>query len=91
MGNSKKEKSPYGKHSFEDVLVAESGHYYIQLGDDMFESENGKMAFNKDRAEHFFNQLRKGLDDLKEHGTQEQKEEASWMLYHLKMYPLRIH
>lgn len=91
MSDEKKEKSPYGKHSVEDVMATEAGRYYIQLGDDMFESETGKMAFDRDRAEYFFNQIREGLDNLKANGTESEKEEAVWVLGNLRMIPLRIH
>ena len=69
-------KSPYKNHTEEEVLKTESGNYYIQIGEDMFESEYGKLAFNKDRANHFFMAVWRGLEDMKVNGSLEDKEEA---------------
>lgn len=89
--SSKKEKSPYGEHTVEDVLKAEAGNYYIQLGDDMFISESGKLAFRKEKAEFFYDRIMEGLRDMKDNGSEEEKEDAHQMLLHIRIYPLRIH
>lgn len=88
--SSKKEKSPYGEHSVKDVIMAETDTYYIQLGDDLFCSESGKLAFKKERAEFYLDQILEGLRDMKLNGTKKEKEDAHNMLLHLRIYPFRI-
>lgn len=85
----KDDKSPYKHYTVEEVMAAESGNYTIQVGGDLF-SYNGKMAFSKDRADHFYKNILAGLNDLKEHGTEVEKEDAIKCILHLKIIPLRI-
>lgn len=89
--NKKSEKSPYKDHTIEEVMEAEAGNYYIQIGDGMFESESGKLAFSKDRAEHFYMAVWEGLRDMKKNGTQEEREEAHKCLLNFRIIPLRFH
>lgn len=91
MSSKKNRKSVYGQHSLEDVLHAEAGNYYIQIGDNMFESETGKLAFNKDRAEAFYEQILSGLIHMKKSGNQEDREEAILCMLNLRIVPLRFH
>lgn len=91
MSKKKSEKNPYGQHSVEDVNAAEAGFYYIQLGGDIFQSEEGKMAFDKERVDFYFSEIWNGLEDMKENGTAEEKSDASQCLLNLKIFPLRIH
>lgn len=91
MSSSKKEKSPYKRHSIEEVMAAENGNYYIQIGDTMFESDTGKLAFNKERAEMFYDNILAGLIDMKKNGTYEEKEEATFCQLNLRIIPLRFH
>lgn len=72
-------------------MQAEAGNYYIQIGDGMFESETGKLAFSKDRAEAFFDQIIAGLIDMRKNGTPEEKEEAIACQLNLRIIPLRFH
>lgn len=87
---SKEEKSPYGKYTIEEIVQAESGHYVIQVGGDLF-SYNGKMAFSRARVEKFFDDIFLGLNDMKENGSDLEKDDALKCLSMLKIYPLRIH
>lgn len=89
--SDKDDKNPYGKYSIEDVVEAESGNYYIQMGADCFETEAGKMAFTKDRAEQFLNTITKGLVDLQQNGSEVEKKDATLCLNNLRIVPLRIH
>lgn len=91
MSKKKQEKNPYGKHSVEDIVAAESGFYYIQLGGDIFMSEEGKMAFDKERADYFFSEIWNGLLHMKENGTKTEKDDAVQCFLTLKVFPLRIH
>lgn len=88
---SESNKSPYRQHSVEDVIKAETGNYYIQIGDGMFESEQGKLAFSKERAEAFYDQIREGLLDMQKKGSQEDKDEAMFCLMNFRIIPLRFH
>lgn len=72
-------------------MQVEAGHYYIQIGDNLFESESGKLAFQKDRAEHFFAVVWQGLRDMKENGTPEEQAEADHCLLNFRIIPLRFH
>lgn len=90
MAKKKTEKSPYGKFSIQDVAEAEAGHFVIQVGADLF-SYNDKMAFNKERTEKFFEDILNGLNDMKENGSKEEREDALKCLINLRIYPLRIH
>ncbi|NJO48228.1 MAG: hypothetical protein HC840_00770 [Leptolyngbyaceae cyanobacterium RM2_2_4] len=89
--NKKPEKSPYKSHTIEEVMQAEAGHYYIQIGDGMFESESGKLAFTKDRAENFYFQIWEGLKDMKANGSKKDREEALNCLLNFRIIPLRFH
>lgn len=91
MSLKKPEKSPYRDYSIEEVMATEAGAYYIQLGTSIFESETGKLAFNKDRAEEFFEMAYLGLQDLKANGTYAEKEEATNALLHFRIIPLKFH
>lgn len=89
--SKKPEKSPYKDHTIEEVMQVEAGSYYIQIGDGMFESESGKLAFNKDRADHYYGVVWQGLADMKEHGSPEEQEEALKCLLNFRIIPLRFH
>mgnify|MGYP001563774016 CR=1 FL=1 len=85
------EKSPYGQHSIGDVLDAENGNYYLQVGEEIFSTDLGKMAFNKDRVEHFYQKTWNGLLYIIKTGSEEEKLDAYKCLLSLKIHPLRIH
>lgn len=72
-------------------MAAEAGHYYIQVGTEIFASENGKMAFTKDRVEYFLDQIVEGLEDMKQNGSAEEQEDARACFLNLRIFPLRIH
>jgi hypothetical protein len=91
MADKKADKSPYKSHSVEEIMQTEAGNYYIQIGDSLFESEYGKIAFSKDRADHFFSVVWQGLRDMKESGDAEEKKEAEYCLLHFRIIPLRFH
>ena len=88
---SESKKSPYRQHSVEEVVKTETGSYYIQIGDGMFESEQGKLAFTKERAEAFFQQIMDGLVEMRKTGSQEDKDEAMFCLMNFRIIPLRFH
>lgn len=71
-------------------MATESGNYVIQVGGDFF-SHNGKMAFSKQRAEHFFENVLIGLMEMRQHGTDAEYEDATACLLNLRIIPLRIH
>lgn len=79
------------KFTEQDLIEAEAGHYYIQIGDDIFITEDGMMAFNKKRAEHFFDVARAGLEDMKQNGNEQLRTDAVSCLMFLRIHPLRIH
>lgn len=89
--SKKAEKSPYKNHTLREVMEAEAGHYYIQLGDSMFETESGLMAFSKERAEKFYAQILEGLQDMKKNGTKQDQAEAVMVLLNFRIVPLRFH
>lgn len=92
MSSSKKpEKSPFGGHSVQDVAKAEEGSYYIQIGSSMFESESGKLAFSKERANTIYMNIWEDLDHMKENGTPQEQEDARQCLLHFRIIPLRFH
>lgn len=91
MSNKKEEKGPPKGRSLEELMKVEAGYYYIQIGDNLFESESGKLVFQKDRAEYFFAAVWQGLRDMKENGTKEEVEEANHCLLHFRIIPLRFH
>lgn len=72
-------------------MQAEAGNYYIQIADGMFESETGKLAFSKERAEAFYDQILAGLIDMRKNGTPEEKEEAIACMLNFRIIPLRFH
>lgn len=88
---SDRNKNPYKEHSVEEVAKAETGNYYIQIGDSMFENEHGKLAFSKDRAEAFYDQIMDGLAEMRKTGSKEDKEEAMFCLTNFRIIPLRFH
>lgn len=85
------EKSPYKHFTIEQVEAAERGHFYIQIGQDIFTTETGHMAFNKDKTDKFFLQLWDALDHMKKTGNKKEVEDAHICLNNLKIFPLRIH
>lgn len=89
--DNKSEKNPYKDHSLEDVMKAESGSFYIQIGEGMFQSENGKLAFNKERADDFFMAAWEGLKEMKQKGSPQEQEEAMRCLLNFRIIPLRFH
>lgn len=84
-------KSAYRHYSEEDIAQTESGTYVIQVGGDLFQSPNGKMGFNKDRAEMFYADIMGGLTAMKKDGNDLEKEDAEKCLLNLRIVPLRIH
>lgn len=88
---AKKEvQSPYKNYSLDEIASAESGNYVIQVGDDFF-SYNGKIGFSRQRAEMFYDDVMAGLNEMKETGSDLEKEDAVKCLLLLRMFPLRIH
>ena len=90
MSKKKAEKSPYVRYTEEEIVAAEYGHFVIQVGGDLF-SYNGKMAFTRERADKFYDDIIEGLTDMKKNGNEVEKEDAVKCLIMLKMFPLRIH
>ncbi len=90
MSEKVSKKSPYKNYSVEDIAATEFGTYVIQVGDDLF-SYNGKMGFNLQRAEMFYDDIIAGLHDMKKNGSKTEKEDAVKCLLLLKIFPLRIH
>jgi hypothetical protein len=87
----KKEKSPYKDHTIEEVIATEKDAYYIQIDNTMFESPSGKLAFTKERADKFYEQVMHGLLQMRESGTEAEKKEAIECLTNLRIVPLRFH
>lgn len=91
MPDEKKDsKSPYGQYSEDDVMNAESGNYFIQVGSDIF-SHNGKMAFSRKKAEAYYDSIMEDLIAMKQHGDDTEKSDAKACLLFLKIHPMRIH
>ena len=91
MSKNKKSDIMYGGYTAEEVVAIEAMHYYIQIGDEMLESETGKLSFGKGRAEQLFSQVFEGLRHMKKFGTQEEKADAEHCLLNFRIWPLRIH
>lgn len=72
-------------------MRTEAGNYYIQIGDGMFESESGKLAFTKDRADYFYMAVWEGLKDMLKNGNQAEREDALKCLLNFRIVPLRFH
>lgn len=87
----KLDENPYPSNTFEEIMQTESGRYYIQVGEGMFESENGKLAFTKERAEYFYMMAWEGLKNMKEHGSPEEQEDAHKCLLNFRIVSLRFH
>ncbi len=87
----KKDQNPYGRHTVEEVMQTEKDRYYIQVGDAMFENENGKVAFTIDRAEYFYMMAWEGLKSMRKHGTPEEQDEAVKCLLNFRIISLRFH
>lgn len=90
MSNEKEDKSPYGQYSVEEVILVEAGHYFIQVGGDIF-SFDGKMAFSRERAEMFYDTIFNDLNSMKENGTEIQQADAKSCLFFLRIHRMRIH
>jgi hypothetical protein len=90
MSDETPPKSPYLNYTEEEILATEKGIFVIQIGADLF-SHNGKMGFTKDRAEQFYDNIVMGLEDLRENGTDIEKEDAFACLCNLRIMPLKIH
>lgn len=91
MPDDKKDpKSPWGQYSEEEVIQVEAGHYFIQIGVDIFENE-GKMAFTRETAEKLYDGIFEDLMAMKENGTEKQKEDATGCLLFLRIHPMRVH
>lgn len=91
MSDEKKDpKSPYGQYTEHEVMLVEAGHYFIQVGSDIF-SYDGKMAFSRSRAEHFYDSIFKDLTAMKENGNKQEQADAKTCLGLLRIFPMRIH
>jgi hypothetical protein len=87
----KKEKSPFGKYSQEQIEEAESKNFIILLGHDLFCNEEGRYTFLKEDAEVYHDQIRGGLMEILENGSMTEKQEAEVCLFFLKILPFRLH
>lgn len=85
----KKTKSPFLGFEVDDVLYAEANFYVVQVGEDLFEHK-GKMAFSKDKAILYYNQILEELTDMYHTGTPNDRKRAKVGLSYLKVLPLRI-
>jgi len=83
-------KGPYGQYTEHEVMLVEAGHYFIQVGSDIF-SFDGKMAFTRQRAEQFYDSIFKDLTTMKERGNPEEQQDAKTCLLLLRIFPMRIH
>jgi hypothetical protein len=84
-------KSPYRSYSEEDIAATEFGTFVIQVGDDLFSTPNGKMAFNLQRAEMFYEDILGSLHAMKKEGNDIEREDAEKCLLLLRIMPLKIH
>lgn len=91
MSEEKPKKSAYINYTEEQIMATESGNYVIQVGSDFYKSESGKMGFSKERAEQLYETVIIGLMEMRQHGTQEEYEDATMCLLNLRIMPLRIH
>jgi hypothetical protein len=84
------DKNPFITYSLEEIMQIEAGHYFIQIGTDVF-SEEGKMAFSRDRAEHLYDGILEDLTLLSENGNEIQQADAKACLLFLQIHSMRIH
>lgn len=91
MSKPKDEKSPYGDFTVEEIELAETGAYVIQLGGEFFDYY-GKFSFDKKTADSFYKTLYDGLYELTQTSTtEEEKLDAIRSILLLKIHPLRFH
>jgi hypothetical protein len=83
-------KSPYGRFSLEDIVAIEAGHYFIQVGSDIF-CYNEKEVFTRDRAEMFYDSIFKDLTAMKEKGDEVAQADAKACLFYLRIHKMRVH
>jgi len=91
MSSGKKRDIMYAGHTIEEVMAIEALHYYIQIGDEILESETGKLSFSKERTEALFAQVMESLRHMKKHGNAEERADAEKCLANFRIWPLRIH
>jgi len=89
MSDEKDPKNPYVTYTLEEIMQIEAGHYFIQVGTDIF-SDDGKMAFSKDRAEHLYDNILKDLTIMKKDGTELEQADAQGCLLFLQIHKMRI-
>lgn len=91
MSDDKKEKKEvFGQYTVEEVAVIEFGHYYLQVGADIF-SYNDKLAFSRDRAEHFYDSVLRDLIVMEKSKDPVAKQDAKSCMLHLRICKMRLH
>jgi len=91
MAKKKKsaEKSPWGKHSVEDIKRTEHDAYVIQMGMEIFDSD-GKIVFNSRAVAVYYNKILNNLLDIIDGGDEDERNDAIRCLGTLHVHPLRI-
>lgn len=86
---SKKQKSPFGKYSIEQIMRVEANTYVIQVGSDIFD-DGGNFFFSKKAAAVLHNRILDNLLDVIDAGDDEERADAIKCMLSLQIMPLRI-
>lgn len=89
MPKKKQSDSPYVGRTLQDVENLEKDAFVIQVGADVF-MDQGFWAFDAENTEFYYGQILNGLNEMKEKGTENEKEDAIKCLLLLKSFPLRL-
>ena len=89
MSIKKSIKNPFVGFSVEQVMIAESCSYAIQVGNDFY-IHDGQLVFSKKTAQTLYNKILAQVVDKIYNGDKKQKAHAHRIMATLKVMPLRI-
>lgn len=86
----KKKKSPFRNYTVEEVMASEAVTFIIQVGSDIYRTNND-CFFNKKSAIRHYNKILRVLLEQIHTGTKKERKNAKRVVENLKILPLRLH
>jgi hypothetical protein len=83
--------NPFVTYSLAQVEISESTLYMVQLGRNVYESEEGQFFWPQSGINRKYNKIVNDLLDKIYHGTIKEQRQAKAMLPYLRVVPLRLH
>lgn len=89
--NMSKIKSPFKGFTIAEVNKAERNSFVVQVGNDMYQNQDGEFIFTENQAEKYYDTLLVNILHTIDNGSEKQKIAAMKCLARLHILPLKLH